>query len=127
MRIQPESSLAEKFVMLMRSRLPKAKCKNAFKVACPLMLYFSSFSSFGLPARAGKMTLERGLRAHSISDMPEKVLDDVIRRSSVETDARAWSLYEITKYEVSARAGSPTLERTARTQISRFVKEFVFF
>ncbi|KAF5939609.1 hypothetical protein HYC85_023868 [Camellia sinensis] len=69
------------------------------------------------------MALERGLQAHSISAMPEKVLDGVIRCSSGKTDARAWSLYEITEFEVSARAGKPTLERTARSQISRFVKE----
>ena len=45
----------------------EAKCKNAFKVAYPIMLYFSSFSSFGLFARAGKGTLEWGLEALSIS------------------------------------------------------------
>ncbi|KAF5951072.1 hypothetical protein HYC85_013065 [Camellia sinensis] len=51
----------------------------------------NSFSSFGLPARAGKRELERGLRAHSISAMPEKntgwcdlTLERQNRRSSVE-------------------------------------------
>mgnify|MGYP003702459905 CR=1 FL=1 len=50
---------------------------------------FSKFSNFGRLARAGKVTLERGLQAHSISASPEKVLDGVIRRSSVATSARA--------------------------------------
>ena len=50
---------------------------------------FFRFSNFGGPARAGKVTLERGLLAHSISVSPENVLDGVIRRSSLETSARA--------------------------------------
>ena len=37
----------------------------------------------------GKVTLEWGLQAHNISVSLEKFLDGVIRRSSVETSARA--------------------------------------
>ena len=52
-----------------------------------IRIKFSRFSNFGRPARAGKVTLKRGLQAHSISASPEKVLDGVIQRSSLETSA----------------------------------------
>ena len=87
----------------MHSKLPVRSCYS-----------FPVFSSFGLPARAGI-----GSSQHLCSRL-KKILDGVIRRSSGKTDARAWSLYEITEFEVSARAGKRALERTARSQISRF-------